>query len=338
MKQTVLIVGKFYIEGFGLHIEQTLQDMGHQTLRFDPFPDVSLWPFRKASQVIFQVYQKSPAFAKWQMAQLQKIADDNAITLVIACHDFLTPAQIEFLKKKTRAKISLWFPDAVSNFGKAMFLVAGYDAIFLKDSLVATRLKQELGLPAYYLPECCNPKRHKPVDLTDDDVKRFGCEISTAGNMHAARMAVAQHLAEYDVKIWGHAPPFWSINERVNRMAQNYFVADDEKSKSFLASKIVLNSIHPTEFSGVNVRTFEIAAVGAFQLTTFRADMPLLFEPNKEIVLHHSLSELKDQIKFYLANPELRLQIATAARTRAVAEHTYEKRLDTIISCLLTIG
>jgi len=143
-----------------------------------------------------------------------------------------------------------------------------------------------------------------------------------------------QHLAEYDVKIWGHKPPFWSVNNKVNMMAQSYFVANEEKAKAFLSSRIVLNSIHPAEFSGVNVRTFEIAAVGAFQLATYRADMPLLFEPDKEIVLHKSLAELKDQLRFYLDNPELRRQIALAAQARALAQHTYEKRLSKLISIL----
>ena len=32
----IAIIGKFYTEGFGLHIEETLSDMGHTIVRIDP--------------------------------------------------------------------------------------------------------------------------------------------------------------------------------------------------------------------------------------------------------------------------------------------------------------
>jgi spore maturation protein CgeB len=326
----VLLVGKFYTEGFAIHIEYSLVKMGHSVTRFDPYSELNVKAFKKVTSAFWELYQRSPGYLHSQTKRLQKLINNTPFDLVICCHDFLAPEQVRMIKETTRATIVLWFPDAVSNFGKAMFLVADYDFLFFKDTVLAKRLKSELGLPAYYLPECCNPYLQHPVALTKEDHQRYGCDVSTAGNFHAARMAVLRNLTSYNVKIWGHSPPFWSINSEVNRMAQHHFVAYEEKAKAFLASKIVLNSIHPAEVSGINVRTFEIAAVGAFQLVSYRDDLPDLFDLDRELVCYHSISDLKEKIQYYLTNDELRLQIANRARQRAINDHTYEIRLTRI--------
>jgi spore maturation protein CgeB len=59
--------------------------------------------------------------------------------------------------------VALWFPDAVSNLGRQMMLMAPYSALFFKDPLLVQRLRDTLGLPVWYLPEACNPRWHRPT-------------------------------------------------------------------------------------------------------------------------------------------------------------------------------
>jgi spore maturation protein CgeB len=101
-----------------------------------------------------------------------------------------------------------------------------------------------------------------------------------------------------------------------------------------LAAKIALNPNHYAEIQGTNKRTFELAAVGAFQLT----DTPALsdvFDPETEVASYGNVDDLLDKLDYYLARPELRAQMADRAHARAHASHTYEHRW---VAMLETIG
>ncbi|MFO0752759.1 MAG: glycosyltransferase [Thermodesulfovibrionales bacterium] len=73
-------------------------------------------------------------------------------------------------------------------------------------------------------------------------------------------------------------------------------------------------------------RVFQTAACGAFLLHEKKDDVPLLFEPDKEIVLYESPEELPSLIRYYLSRPAERESIAHAARRRFLAEHTPAQR------------
>src|SRR4029077_13495508 len=75
--------------------------------------------------------------------------------------------------------------------------------------------------------------------------------------------------------------------------------------------------------TGANMRVFELAAVGTPQLSDAKADIPRHFAPEREIVLYRSVEELKERARALLADEPLRRGLATAARERAVREHTW---------------
>jgi spore maturation protein CgeB len=58
------------------------------------------------------------------------------------------------------------------------------------------------------------------------------------------------------------------------------------------------------------------------------------FEPGREIATFSSVSDLKDKIAYYLEHPEERQDIARRGRERALREHTYEKRLDEMLTTI----
>ena len=92
-----------------------------------------------------------------------------------------------------------------------------------------------------------------------------------------------------------------------------------------LAARIVLNQNHYAEISGTNKRTFEVAAIGAFQLT----DTPAIrdvFDPDTEVAYFETQSEMLARIDEFLADPGRRASMAAKAQVRAHAEHTYEHR------------
>lgn len=249
--------------------------------------------------------------------------------LVIAHSAWIPPSMVEKIKQKTRAKIVLWFPDHPANIGRGYVYKAPYDALFFKDGWLVERAKI-LGRNTHYLPEACVPEWHRRVELTDDERAQYGCEVTTAGNLYYYRALILERLiSRYRVKLWGPPVPRW-LDSPVRDVHQSRSVTELEKSKAFLAAKIVVNTFQG-EVEGVNQRLFEIAGCGGFQLCEYRDEVQNFFEVGKEIEVFRTTDELIEKIDYYLARPGERQRIADAGYAKAHQEHTFEKRLQVML-------
>lgn len=82
----------------------------------------------------------------------------------------------------------------------------------------------------------------------------------------------------------------------------------------------------------VNLRNFEIPMSGGLQFTTYSQELARYFEDGKEIVLCKDKEEYVEKALFYLRPDQAsqREKIRTAARNRAVKEHTWIRRFEKI--------
>ncbi len=87
----------------------------------------------------------------------------------------------------------------------------------------------------------------------------------------------------------------------------------------------------------VNQRIFDVPACNAFVLTDWREQMDNLFEPHKEIAFYTDPEEIPDLLRHYTAHPEERQRITAAARTRVLAEHTWDHRLLTLLAHMRSV-
>ena len=329
-----MVIGKFYTEGFAAHISETFESMGYEVVRHEVGPRRKIYRnalemrLAQAKDQIAQLADQVPRIRRFATERLLASGQGRPIGLSIVCHDFLQPAEVASLKEKTGAPAVMWFPDAITGVGRSYFLSAPYDALFFKDPFIVYNLRRTMMNRAiFYLPECCNPRYHKPVPVAPEDFSRYGCDIATAGNMYPYRAEFFRNLIGYDVKIWGNPAPAWLDVSAIKGMIQNRFVANEEKSKAFLCAKIVLNNLNPAEIWGVNVRTFEIAAAGGFQCVDWRPGLSQLFVEGKEIVAFRDIDDLKRKLDLFLRNDDQRREIAHSSQQRAHKDHTYERRL-----------
>ena len=333
----ILVIGNFYEEGFALHIAETLSAMGHDVRRFEPGIRSNRIGGRAGHRldqvrgVLHAASDVVPGIRARRMRALWREAERGPVDLVIACHDFLWPAEVEELKRRTDATVAVWFPDAQSNFGKGFFMNAPYDALFFKDPYVVDVLAGVLQGQVYYLPECFNPQRHALPEEEEPPGVDYRCDITTAGNQHSWRVAVYTHLANYDVKLWGPPAPLWMPAGPVAGMYQGRSVRNLEKARAFLGAKIVVNNLHYGEIWGLNARAFEAAGIGAFQLISWRPGLHQLFEDGKELVSFTDMGDLVDKIDHYLGSDAERSAIAAAGKARALREHTYTRRLQLLL-------
>jgi spore maturation protein CgeB len=340
----ILVVGKFYEEGFALHIAETLHSMGHAVRRYDPSSAVgslvsgSGGRLAKVLGVFGAASDNIPSIRRWSRRSLWNELERSSPELVLVCHDFLWPNEVDEIRRRCGAPIVMWFPDALVNFHRGFFLTAKYDALFFKDPYIVFRLAGVLKAPVRYLPECFNPVVHCADQISAEELSQYRCDITTAGHLHSWRVAVFDNLTEFDVKIWGGAPPLWMPRTGAVERYQGRPVHNREKVLAFRGAKIVLNSLHYGEIWGVNVRCFEAAGAGAFQLIDWRPGIDQLFKVGVEVVTYRSIAQVRERVLYWLPREREREEIAAKARVRAFAEHTYRHRLSMLLESVFRGG
>jgi spore maturation protein CgeB len=224
-----------------------------------------------------------------------------------------------------------WFPDHVANLGRALMLVAPYDALFFKEPQLVDRLRALLDLPVYYLPEACNPRCHRPAVPAGTDP----CLV-IAGNMYPSRVRLFERLIAKGIPLraYGTAVPRWITDTPVRRVHAGHSVWAQEKARVFRSAAGVLNNLHPAEVTGVNARLFEAAGCGAAVLTEFRPAVPDLFVPGAEVLTFQDFDELVEQASRLLHEPGLTGRLGDAAARRAHRDHTMAQRITTILGRL----
>lgn len=109
----------------------------------------------------------------------------------------------------------------------------------------------------------------------------------------------------------------------------------EEMVKVISAAKVSLNSVGYFMPRGGNMRTFEIAGIGTFQLID-RYD-PAWFQEGEEIVSFQDHQDLRAKLTYYLQHAEERQKIAQAGRKRALECHTYKNRMKALIDLVQSL-
>jgi len=186
-----------------------------------------------------------------------------------------------------------------------------------------------------YIPIGIDPEVHHPVPLTAEEQQRYGADVcfigGLSGRFHAARRAMVEYAIEngVNIKVWGGYREHF-VGSPILRVWQGQ-IWGEEQVKALCAAKIGLNfhvDHHAGELDrGLNLRAFELAACGVFQLLQRVPSVGEFFEEGKEIVCFDTKEEMLEKIRYYLAHEDKRRQIAEAARQRVLREHTWAQRI-----------
>ena len=333
----ITVVGGFDIENFGLHIAENLVHMGHKvhrvasTKRHDAFNRYGKLNsiLRVVDRQMHYASAKTRAFVEKPI--LREICGYPS-DLIITTFDYFRREELDIIREaQPDAKIVMWFPDHLKSFDRAFFMTAGYDALFFKDPFIVKNLYDIYEMNVFYLPEAFSKLRHT---VTADFEKRraeYDCDIAMIGSQHSFRVPLLEKLLDFDIKLYGVGNPWWLNTDKIKKFYTGRFAADHEKANAFCGAKIALNTLYFAEIEGVNVRAFEIAGSGGFQIVQWKPGLADLFVLDQEVVAYHTAAELREKIIYYLQHPEERKQIALAGQKRAWAEHSYEPRLQRLL-------
>lgn len=336
----IVIIGQFGIEAFGLHIKENLEAMGHNVISTIPFAeDESEMMYHIHKLFKIQTYIKrsllfaSPKLRKCVLKHIFSKINSRKCDLIICTYDYFLKDEISEIREKTGAKVVMWFPDHPGRLDRETVINAEYDAIFYKEPYLVRQFNNIYGLNVFYLPEAFSVLRHIPTrELSQEKIKEYRCDIASIGSLHSARVPILEKLVKYNLKIYGSKGPWWLRTNNLVQYHTGKFLAYNDKADAIKYAKISLNTVQPTEFEGVNVRTFEYAGAGGFQLMQYKKALPDLFEIDKEVVTYKTADEMIEKIEYYLQHKAERIKIAQAGKERAWKDHDYQKRLTRLIN------
>ncbi|HEX2777973.1 MAG TPA: glycosyltransferase, partial [Gemmatimonadaceae bacterium] len=100
------------------------------------------------------------------------------------------------------------------------------------------------------------------------------------------------------------------------------------------STKIMLNVVDAPTWPGPNMRAFELAACGAFSLTTRSPALLEIFTEGESVACFDTADEAREVADRYLRDEAARQSIARAGREIVLAGHTWAHRVDTLVEWL----
>jgi spore maturation protein CgeB len=175
-----------------------------------------------------------------------------------------------------------------------------------------------------------DPDFHYSRQLSAQEQTQFSCDIGFVGtllpaNLYSERVAALEALHDFNLGIWSvhDIPDSLKANLRGSALGETML-------KVLSASKISLNVHGDFMRYGGNMRLFEAAGVGTFQIVDDRPGVHQWFKEDEHLVIFRDLDELREKVGYYLEHPEERQKIAQAGREHALKYHTYKQRLATL--------
>jgi spore maturation protein CgeB len=326
----------------GLYTNNALVRWGQRTRRFDMsgFNDGFNLVDQFLSTDIRKGMIRNSYVEMLSQLLLESFTEKPVDILICMAQAPITPRVLTELRRRGVITV-LWFVEDYLRFSYWREMAQFYDFIFtIQKGECLSAIKRAGAGEVHYLPTACDPYLHTPMVVSAEDREKWGSPVSFVGAGYHNRQQMFASLASYPFKIWGSE---WPLCKPFDRMVQEESrrIAPEEYMKIFNATDVNLNLHSSMERDGVepygdflNPRTFELASCGAFQLVDERALLPEAFDVGTEIVTFKDLPDLREKIDYYLTRPHEREEISRKARTRVLKDHTYDKRIEEMLSVI----
>ena len=212
-----------------------------------------------------------------------------------------------------------------------------YDIIFTTKTSNLTELKKLGAQKVVLFLDAYDEKLHMPTVLTEEDRKRFGCDVGFVGTFEEDRAMKMLYLAENEIKVvvWGNGWEKWS-NKHPNLIIKNTPIYGEDYVKAINATKINLCFLRKLNQDETTSRSVEIPACGGFMLAEKTKRHLELFQENKEAIFFNSKEELLKLVKKYLIDESERKKIAKVGRQRCInSGYEHKDQLKNMLSVVV---
>lgn len=319
----ILIPNYCFDDSFVDNVSFTLRQIGHEVIHMGTISVSKSYSkiYRAFKDIKGKLFSQLSDQEKFILATLK----NTKIDLMISLTQSLDESVLFECRKQGVITVS-WWGDTAANMTKGGLFSEYWDFVYIKDAYAAQKLKS-LGMNSEQLMEAMNPAWHKPTHQQSNN------ELIIAGSFYDYRQFITKRLIEDDVELglYGPALPNWAYDE-IKKIHTKEYITKQKKAEVFGNGLGVLNSTAMKEFDSVNCRAFEIAGCGGLHILENRNSIEDCFEPGKEVLTYNSYEELLEILEKAKRFPYEMRKIREAGAKRAHSEHTYEIRLNYILS------
>lgn len=260
---------------------------------------------------------------------------------VVLKGEVLLPETVERLRDLTSGPVVQWCGDDPSWFPHIMAAAHLYDRFFLAEPSYAADLARH-GVGAEFMthaadPDTWGPAPDEPQVPPEWDVVFVGDARHNMGHLPSTRLRVdlveAAARSGLRVAVWGRGWEKLDADSPARQRHQGLTLLPAAAvARTYRRAKIALNAHHAQMREGVNMRTFEIPAAGAFQLCDAKARLGELLDIGREVAVYQSVDDLVDLLHRYAADDAARARITGAGRRRVLRDHTYTVRMAQLVA------
>ena len=222
-----------------------------------------------------------------------------------------------------------------------------YDWVFTTKSFGLADMREQLGVTrASLIHFAYDPDLHRPIELTAWDRSRFECDVSYIGTWSPKKEHLlgdlVRRLPQLRLKIWGEQ--WWRATTQIlTPYIGGHEVMGEDFVRAVCASSINLSIMSEARRGSskgdqVASRTFSVPASGGFVIHERTEDVLRLFREDEEIVCYDGIEELTTKVTQYLANPQLRREIAERSRNVVKHAHSWDVRIGELLSHFVLRG
>lgn len=260
---------------------------------------------------------------------------------------FVQPQTLQYARQKG-CKLVLFYPDVSMTFHGTNIpgCIPLYDLIFTTKTFGITDMEAKYGVKnASFIPHGFDPEIHRKLIISNEDKKRFGCDVSFIGTWSPKKeqwlTVLKQKCPDINLKVWGEQ---WlkAGSEVLKPCIQYTGVLGDLYAIAIQCSRINLG-ILSEKVSGassgdlITSRTFHIPGSSGFMLHERNEESVLYFKEDEEAGFFSNADEMADKVKYYLSDDALRARVQEAGYQRALKEHSLDHRARTVIIELKTL-
>lgn len=234
----------------------------------------------------------------------------------------LTEQVAQIKKRFVDATICMWNVDTrtdINQWEHLFPLIKLVDYYFVVASHLIPEWR-ELNPNTHWLPQGLqNEVYHKPGEITEDDKRKYFCDISFAGRDRGQRRPFLKAIDQMKINFrrWGCAGNPKVYNEEHNKMAS--------------LSKINLCcSGWPENEAYTSVRNYKVMGAGGFVLELYREGMSEIF-PIDVMDCYYNSEWLVKKIRYWLDHEEERKERAEKGCEWVHANATYTHRIKTAL-------
>lgn len=293
--------------------------------------------------------------AAWRRSRrefMERLLKRDFELLLVTTPDFLTPDELaEIRARKPGALLACWIWDPIDRFPGFKPVMPLFDHVFIYD---AADLENARNL---------NPNTHELLLAFDPELfapsaesgAARRCKLSFIGSLSDERLRLLEAvlgglgLGQDDVRIYGGAWRIWPLigRYRLNRRSWLFAsglvrietIGPQASAQLYHQSAVCLNLHQRGCRQGYNMRLFEIAGAGGFQMVERLEGIERVFRDGKEVVLYDSPADLVEKVRYYLTHPEEASAIARAGAKVAHQKHTFVHRMRAVLdACGMKAG